>query len=74
MRDSRDTKAKAPFPASSPMELAARVAKEEPVELLSLRPDLPADAVSIVRGCLEKDGWPLARGRFAGSPNVPMPI
>ena len=42
--------AKAPFPANSPMELAARVAKEEPLDLLTLRPDLPADAARIVRG------------------------
>lgn len=43
------------FDASSMPELSAKILRDEPTPLLTLRPDLPAGLVAVVARCLEKE-------------------
>ena len=46
---------KLPFSAKNQYELIQKISKQPPVQLDSVRPDLPKEVVSIVMRCLEKE-------------------
>jgi TolB-like protein/Tfp pilus assembly protein PilF len=44
-----------PFEAESAAELISAILRDQPVSVLELRPELPADLARVIRRCLEKD-------------------